>query len=44
MEDVLARRIRLLYYWIGVKEAESAEDVTHYIAAELGKNERWIGD
>ena len=41
LEDVLARRIRLLFLDARAA-AEVAEDVARYIAAELGKDENWV--
>lgn len=41
LEDVLARRIRLLF--LDAKAAhDSAEPVARYMAAELGKDEAWV--
>ena len=40
LEDVLARRIRLLF--LDARAAsEAAEEVARYIATELGKDESW---
>ena len=41
LEDVLARRIRLLFLDARAA-AEVAEDVARYIATELKKDENWV--
>lgn len=43
VEDVLARRIRLLFLDARAA-AHAAEEVARYMAAELGKDEAWIGE